>query len=803
MKFANLSIRNKIALVSIIQFTVVIILVGLILNLFVSKLTVREVRNNLLATAQSRSSHIETYLKDNIQLLQLVTSRTALRKALASYNETGSEADLATLTNIIKDAITPIAQFERICILGLSGKVVASTSEGYCGKDASSANFFIGGLKSEGIYFLEEEGGYKLYISGPMILDDKVIGVGMTVLRLDGLEDIVSNRTGLGETGEVLVAFHNAAGEREYPVRRLFEEAAAPLNVQNEEIAYPMKQALAGKADYFENALDYRNQKVEAASSFIEIANLGLVAKIDRSEILEINRQILMLILVIFIIFFFVYYFISKKVSYFISKPIADLHRGIEQIGGGNLDYKVGTQAQDEIGQLSRSFDSMVESIAESRAEVDKRVEEQTKELSSKTKVLENQKSAILNILEDVEEEKEKSQQLASDLEKFKLAVENASDHIVITDAEGIILYANKGVERITGFSSEEVLGHKAGSKENWGGLMDEKVYQDLWQKIKKEKKAFVGELKNHRKNGEEYDVKVGISPILDEKGEVVFFVGIELDVTKERQVDKAKTEFVSLASHQLRTPLSAINWYAEMLLAGDAGKLSKKQKDFVDEIYNGNQRMVSLVNALLNVSRIELGTLAIDPKPTDFSAMAESVLGELKKIITEKELVIESKYDNSLPQIDADPNIIRIIFQNLLTNSVKYTPEKGKVMVVLEKKEPNILIKIADTGYGIPSDQKERIFEKMFRADNVKERDAGGTGLGLYLVKAIVEDAGGKIWFESPSLAFGKASAFIEISADKSAGKKETPGTTFFITLPLSGMQKKEGSKTLSEEKL
>lgn len=241
--------------------------------------------------------------------------------------------------------------------------------------------------------------------------------------------------------------------------------------------------------------------------------------------------------------------------------------------------------------------------------------------------------------------------------------------------------------------------------------------------------------------------------------------------------VDKAKTEFVSLASHQLRTPLSAINWYTEMLLAGDAGKITDDQRGFLDQIAQSNKRMVALVSSLLNVSRIDLGTFAVDPVPTNFTQVADSVLSELAPQIGEKKLIINKNYDPQLPLIPADPKLLRIILQNLLSNAVKYTAE-GSITLTIKQlvKEQRVLMSVADTGFGIPAEAQAKIFSKLYRADNARARDADGNGLGLYIVKSIVEQSDGKVWFVS----------------------KENQGTTFYVTLPLSGMQKKEGSKAL-----
>lgn len=244
----------------------------------------------------------------------------------------------------------------------------------------------------------------------------------------------------------------------------------------------------------------------------------------------------------------------------------------------------------------------------------------------------------------------------------------------------------------------------------------------------------------------------------------------------KEKEIDLAKSEFVSLASHQLKTPLTTISWYAELLLNGRAGKVAEKQKEYLEKIFHNNRRMVKLVNALLNTSRIELGTLAIEPKPVNLIEVVDSVLDELSVQIKNKRLQTERDYEKNLPVINADPQLTRIIFQNLLSNSVKYTPDRGIISLTIKTHQSDILIKVSDSGCGIPKAQQWQIFKKLFRADNVREKDPDGTGLGLYIVKSVIEQFGGKIWFEST----------------------QNKGTIFYVMIPLKGMEKKKGTKGL-----
>ncbi len=270
---------------------------------------------------------------------------------------------------------------------------------------------------------------------------------------------------------------------------------------------------------------------------------------------------------------------------------------------------------------------------------------------------------------------------------------------------------------------------------------------------------------------------------------------GVAIDVSKHKEIDRAKTDFVALASHQLRTPLSIIKWYADYLIGGDAGELNEEQSKYLMEVYNSNERLIELVNALLDVSRIDLGTFAIEPEPTDIIERAESALARFLPEIKAKKIRVEKHYDK-FGSIDLDPRLTKIVFENILSNAVKYTPENGKIRMDVKKTDHDILIKIADTGCGIPREQQPKVFMKFFRADNVKKIESAGTGLGLYIVKAIVQKSGGKIWFESPSLDLLLEER--QRGGDKPLDKMNR-GTTLFITIPLKGMKKRAGTKKLS----
>jgi len=380
-----------------------------------------------------------------------------------------------------------------------------------------------------------------------------------------------------------------------------------------------------------------------------------------------------------------------------------------------------------------------------------------------------------LAILRDITRRKKMEEQLQESEEKFRNILISSPDAITITDLNGNIINCNQATLNMHNFSAKkELIGKKALNL----------IARRDWQKASKNmektfKQGFIKDIEYTflTKEGREFPAELSASVIRNSSGKLIGFMAITRNISERKRIDRAKSEFVSLASHQLRTPLTIMNWHSEMLLAGKAGKLNDRQRKYLEEIYTANQQLVNLVNLLLNISRIELGILNIKPKPTNIIEIANSVLRGLLPQIKNKKLKIEKNYDKNLPIINIDPNIMRIIFQNLLSNAIKYIPKEGKVRLLIKKQKSNMLIKVSDTGYGIPKKQQLQVFTKFFRADNVVEKEPNGTGLGLYIVKSILEQSGGKTWFES----------------------EENKGTTFYVTIPLGGMKKKKGTKRLT----
>ncbi len=799
-----MKIRNKISLSFFLVFAITLLVVGVVFDLYASNLVKKDSYSYLDSSNRARAEHIRTYIKEK--------EKTAVILAAASvYRDLLKEATTSPNYKVIKAkidkrlarTIESDKDIHQTFIVDKNGIIVASSDIVELGVDKSKDDYFINGRNSvyfKSIYYSEVIKGPAYAVSAP-VLDDDGTFLGVSVLRFsaDDFYALVGSENGLGDTEENFIInkdYFFITPSRFLGDKVILKDKVETQNAKNcfnpKEIEYIKKNGYKDLAKVVPNihiiqAKDYRGVDVTATYAYIPETGWCLITKVDTAQLLDYRLSLALIILLISLVALAFLIFVTGLLSRGITKPLSILSGFTDRIKKGDFNFKSEIKSRDEIGQLANSFDLMVEAVKKSRSNIEEKVREQTIDLQKQTEQLGFQKRAMLSILEDVQEEKNKTMLLARDLEKYKMAVDNASDQVIITDLEGIVLYGNKVTEKITGYALSDVVGKKAGIL--WHLPMPKEFYEKLWDTIKNKKETFLNEIQNKRKNGEIYTASISISPILDGGGNLLFFVGLERDITKEKEIDKAKTEFVSLASHQLRTPLSAINWYTEMLMAGDAGPLNDEQKKYLTEVAIGNERMVDLVNSLLNVSRLDLGTFIIEPEPTDISEIAKSVLGELKQPVITKKLKIEENYDQAVSaQFPADKKLLRIIFQNLLSNAVKYTKPEGQISVKIlpepkgtilgdkELKENSVVLSVSDTGMGIPDKQKDKVFSKLFRADNARETETEGTGLGLYIIKSIIDQSGGEVWFES----------------------KENLGTTFYIRFSVDGMKKKEGTKTL-----
>lgn len=338
-------------------------------------------------------------------------------------------------------------------------------------------------------------------------------------------------------------------------------------------------------------------------------------------------------------------------------------------------------------------------------------------------------------------------------------------DGAIATDEFGRITRVNTTARHIMGFRKSELIGEwfpkkfLAVSEDDVPvALIDRPITRAFLTGHPVTEKTYY-----RRKNGQKIPVFLTVSPILV-NGKPRGAIEVFRDISFEQEVDRMKSEFISLASHQLRTPLSAIQTYSNMLAAGYMGEISRDQRTALETIIKATDRMNELISMLLNITRMESGSIPVDIRPLQVSKLTDEVLGELALPAAEKSIKLSIKVVGSGPRsINTDRFILKEIITNLVSNAIKYTPEGGTVKVTVRRRTKTVLIHVADTGWGIPKYAQDQIFSKFFRGQNVVKRETSGTGLGLYLVKGLVETLGGRIWFKS----------------------QEGEGTNFFVELP------------------
>jgi PAS domain S-box-containing protein len=250
--------------------------------------------------------------------------------------------------------------------------------------------------------------------------------------------------------------------------------------------------------------------------------------------------------------------------------------------------------------------------------------------------------------------------------------------------------------------------------------------------------------------------------PTRDSAGGTVGFTLTFHDVTEEREISQMKTDFVSFVTHQLRTPLAGIRWMLE--LAGDEEDVPAEARSYVQDAMQAAQRLITLVNDLLDVSRLEQGRMAPVMQPVDVGDVTRSVVHELAGLIRERGHDLEITGVDGLPPVMADPQLLRQVILNLMSNAIKYTPTGGRLAIRVGASAGAVQWAVADSGIGIPRADQARLFEKFYRADNVAAVETEGAGLGLYLVRLIVEQFGGRVWCVSD----------------------EQQGATFAFTIPI-----------------
>ena len=369
-------------------------------------------------------------------------------------------------------------------------------------------------------------------------------------------------------------------------------------------------------------------------------------------------------------------------------------------------------------------------------------------------KKLEKENIGLTHVLEKSEESRINAENLKS---KILLMVNDLPEGILIIDKDDKISVINNRAEKFLGINRRQALnktilglGHLSNVK---------KIVFPLLVNFKAAHKEEIQVRKN-------FVLDLTIQPLVLGKNDTAKLIILH-DITKIKYAQEEKNQFVSVAAHQLKSPLSATKLSLKMMLDGEFGKINKEQKDILEKTYKKNDSLIYLVDSLLKEARTDEPEQLDNRAPINLENLVSQVVDFYKDEMKRKKINFKfKKPDKKLPEVLADPERIEMVIQNLFDNAVKYTPLKGKIEINITPQRDQVEFAIKDSGIGIPEDQKGKIFTRFSRGINVVKTKTAGSGLGLSIAKEIIEKHHGRIWFES----------------------KENEGSTFFFSLPFIG---------------
>lgn len=445
----------------------------------------------------------------------------------------------------------------------------------------------------------------------------------------------------------------------------------------------------------------------------------------------------------------------------FMFAPLTKLREYAQKLATGRLEERISISSGDELESLAENLNLMAENIKSKYGGLEERVVEDARELHSTLKTVETKNNdlekaskAMLNVMSDLSAEKDRVETILTSI----------GDGVFVTDTEGKITMINRLAQEMSGYREDEALGKRYTEIFNFRQEKSpDEPYPDFVNEVIKTGQIGAFEKKTVivRKDSTIVSVLDSVAPLIDHDGKVFGTVTVFRDSTRERELERGKDEFLSVASHQLRTPLGGMRWGIESLLEES---LPKETKETIDQLYGNCLRMIHLVNDLLNISRIDQGRITDVPVKTNLKNIINEVVNDLLPTIEQMKLKI--RFDIRKPVwLKIDPHRFQEMFENIASNAVNYNVPGGKVVISLKQDAEKVVITVRDTGVGIPKKDIRNIGTKFFRSQNALQVKADGTGLGMYLVKKYVSAWGGNIKIES----------------------QEKKGSTVTISLPLA----------------
>jgi len=500
----------------------------------------------------------------------------------------------------------------------------------------------------------------------------------------------------------------------------------------------------------------------------------------------------------ILVIFTFVIAIIFIVLIFLISRSIIDsvikLRNAAKKIEKGNLDAEINIKSRDELGELSKSFRNMVKNLKKSRKEIqdysknlENKVEERTKELNQKVEELEKSRIATLNMMEDLQETIDVLQKTKKEMKIKNNAIESSISGVIISDKKGKITYANKSFLNMWNYKDlDDIIDKPLGAVLQLVGNSSE-IFNSIFQE-----EGWVGRAKAKTDDGKSFPIQITSNLVKNEKGEIINLMASCIDISEQvkaekdleryhmkleqqniklKKLDQIKSNFLNVTSHELRTPMSAIKGYIQMIQKQTLGDVTKEQKNALNVVLRNTDRLDHLIQDILDISRLESGAMKFVTEETDINKLINDVSETMQSSAENKNIEINTEISDKLPDLFIDQERIKQVIINLVNNAIKFSPDGSIINIRAKKDEENILFEVQDFGKGIPQGKEKKIFKPFYQVDSGMDRKFGGAGLGLAISRGVVVAHGGDIWVES----------------------KEGKGSTFKFTLPVTSIKNVE----------
>lgn len=664
--------------------------------------------NQLTSIAIKQEQKINSLLQKKQEDVIKLTNNYDFQVALGSYLNTHKPQDLETINTILQNTQTQVSEIQAIYVASPSGMVLASTLDGSEGQKINSTDFTIPEDSDMNIAVREDprDGLDKLYMTTDVTVNKQEAAILNVVYRIDDIVAAVQDYTGLGTTGETVVGSKDSDGN----VVSLF-----PLRF-NTDAALTAKltglNLFADGGNSYHEARDYRNHKVMVAARSIGFADWVIATKMDTQEITAPINQLRNGLIGIVIASSIIIIVVAIYFARFFTNPILQIAHVSQRIGQGDFTERIDLHRTDEIGELGTSITAMGLSLKDYVA----RIESQRHRLE-----------VILN---------------------------STAESILAIDKTGTILIANQAAGELVGAGLEGISGKNvrdifAWKRSNGDFAIDYNVT---------ETRVFP-DVQYTDQAGNEHFVKVLVAPVSDGQDQSAAQAIVTIhDETKSRELEDMKIDFVSMAAHELRTPLAAIRGYLELISYKEGKTADTDTTTYIHQALKSATELGGLINNLLDVTRIERGTLTLHFEKTDLSVLIAQAIKESQFVAKDKNITLQYEGPQQECLVVGDPIALREVINNLLANAIKYTERNGSVRVSLALEDQKYVVHVTDTGIGIPQKALPNLFTKFYRVHGGLDSGSTGTGLGLYISKSIMERHHGTISVESE---VGKGSTF------------------------------------------